>query len=87
MQSLFLPVVNRHAWILQVQISRHLAWISEYNDYISWKRATVDIEKPILSANAGVKDILEELAANERDEGNLARSLLVCYTVQKNHVD
>jgi hypothetical protein len=40
-----------------------------------------------VSADAGLKDVLEELAADERCDDSLARSLLVCYTVQQNHVD
>jgi len=36
---------------------------------------------------AGVKEVLEELARGEGENGALARGLLVCYTVQQNHVD
>ena len=36
---------------------------------------------------AGVKDVLEELGKEEGGNGVLARQLLVCYTVQLNHVE
>ena len=38
-------------------------------------------------SSAGVKDVLEELGKEEGENSALAHGLLVCYTVQQDHVD